>query len=76
VGRRCLPASAEVGGVALIIDAKNERVAGWYASYGAVPLLVLPFSLDKVVKKRKTTLESALLVAGRIHKVELRLFSI
>jgi len=35
-GRRCLLASAEVGGVVLLIDAKNERVAGWYASYGAV----------------------------------------
>ena len=40
----CL-ASAEVGGVVLVIDAKNERVAGWYASYGAVPLLDAPLSL-------------------------------
>jgi GNAT superfamily N-acetyltransferase len=37
-GRRCLLASTEVGGVVLVIDAKNERVAGWYAGYGAVPL--------------------------------------
>ena len=44
-GRRCLLASAEVGGVALVIDAKNERVAGWYASYGALPLLDTPLSL-------------------------------
>jgi GNAT superfamily N-acetyltransferase len=44
-GRRCLLASAEVGGVVLVIDAKNERVAGWYASYGAVPLLDAPLSL-------------------------------
>jgi hypothetical protein len=44
-GRRCLLASAEVGGVALVIDAKNERVAGWYAGYGAVPLLDAPFTL-------------------------------
>jgi hypothetical protein len=29
----------------LVIDAKNERVAGWYASYGAVPLLDAPLSL-------------------------------
>jgi GNAT superfamily N-acetyltransferase len=35
-GRRCLLASAEVGGMVLVIDAKNERAAGWYASYGAV----------------------------------------
>ncbi len=44
-GRRCLLASAEVGGVALLIDAKDELVAGWYASYGAVPLLDTPLSL-------------------------------
>ena len=44
-GRRCLLASAEVGGVVLVIDAKNERVAGWYATYGAVPLLDAPLSL-------------------------------
>jgi GNAT superfamily N-acetyltransferase len=44
-GRRCLLASAEIGGVVLVIDAKNERVAGWYASYGALPLLDAPLSL-------------------------------
>jgi len=44
-GRRCLRASQEVGGVALLIDAKNEHVARWYASYGALPLLDAPLSL-------------------------------
>jgi GNAT superfamily N-acetyltransferase len=44
-GRRCLLAAAEVGGVVLVIDAKNKRVAGWYASYGAVPLLDAPLTL-------------------------------
>jgi GNAT superfamily N-acetyltransferase len=44
-GRRCLLAAAEVGGVALLIDAKNEKVAGWYASYGAVPLADTPLTL-------------------------------
>jgi GNAT superfamily N-acetyltransferase len=44
-GRRCLLAAAEVGGVVLVIDAKNEKVAGWYASYGAVALLDSPLSL-------------------------------
>ncbi len=43
-GKRCLLASAEVGGVAIIIDAKNTRVAAWHASYGAVPLLDAPLS--------------------------------
>lgn len=44
-GRRCLHAATEVGGVALLIDAKNERVANRYASYGAVPLMDAPRSL-------------------------------
>jgi GNAT superfamily N-acetyltransferase len=44
-GRRCLLASAEVGGVVLVIDAKNEKAAKWYSSYGAVPLLDAPLSL-------------------------------
>jgi GNAT superfamily N-acetyltransferase len=44
-GKRCLLASAEVGGVVLVIDAKNDRAAGWYARYGAVPLLDAPLSL-------------------------------
>jgi GNAT superfamily N-acetyltransferase len=43
--RRCLRASAEVGGVVLIIDAKNDRAARWYASYGAVPLDNRPLTL-------------------------------
>jgi predicted GNAT family N-acyltransferase len=44
-GRRCLLAATEVGGVAILIDAKSERVAKWYASYGAVPLEDVPLSL-------------------------------
>lgn len=55
-GRRCLLAAAEVGGVALLIDAKNEKVAGWYAAYGALPLLDAPFSLLLPL----TTIEAAL----------------
>ena len=44
-GRRCLMAAAEVGGVVLVIDAKNERAAGWCASYGAMPMLDAPLTL-------------------------------
>jgi GNAT superfamily N-acetyltransferase len=43
--RRCLRASQEVGGTALLIDAKDERVAQWYGSYGAVRLNDAPLSL-------------------------------
>ncbi len=46
-GRRCLLVAAQAGGVALLIDAKNERVAEWYASYGAIPLLDTHLSLLK-----------------------------
>jgi len=58
-GRRCL--LAEVGGVVLVIDAKNERVAGWYASYGAVQLLDALLSLLLPL----ATIERALKKAGK-----------
>ena len=61
-GRRCILAAAEVGGVALLIDAKSERAAGWYAAYGALPLLDAPQSLVLPL----TTLEAALKAAGRL----------
>jgi GNAT superfamily N-acetyltransferase len=58
-GRRCLLASAEVGGVVVVIDAKNERVAGWYARYGAVPLLDAPLSLLLPLGTIATALKAA-----------------
>ena len=58
-GRRCLLASAEVGGVVLVIDAKNDRVARWYASYGAVPLLDAPLSLLLPLVTIEATLRAA-----------------
>jgi GNAT superfamily N-acetyltransferase len=60
-GRRCLRASAEVGGIALVIDAKNDRAAAWYASYGAMPLLDAPLTLLLPL----TTIEAALKHAGK-----------
>ena len=60
-GRRCLLAAAEVGGVVLVIDAKNERVAAWYASYGAVALVDAPLTLLLPLG----TVEAALRKAGR-----------
>ena len=61
-GRRCLRVGAEVGGVALLIDAKNAGVADWYASYGAVPLQDAPLSLLLPLK----TIHAALMVAGKL----------
>jgi GNAT superfamily N-acetyltransferase len=42
---RCSRAAQDVGGVAILIDAKNARAAEWYESYGALPLLDAPLSL-------------------------------
>lgn len=49
--RRCIRASTQVGGTLLFIDAKDQRAAGWYMSYGAIAIpkaplsLVLPYSV-------------------------------
>jgi hypothetical protein len=61
-GRRCLRVAAEAGGVALLIDAKNEGAAGWYANYGAVPLQDAPLSLLLPFK----TIHGALAAAGKV----------
>jgi GNAT superfamily N-acetyltransferase len=56
---RCLRVSSEVGGVALLIDAKNDQVAQWYMRYGAVRLvdsdlsLVLPFAMIADAMERR-----------------------
>jgi GNAT superfamily N-acetyltransferase len=42
---RCMTVAQEVGGVALLIDAKSDRAAQWYESHGAVRLLDAPLSL-------------------------------
>lgn len=42
---RCLRLADAGGGILLIIDAKNERAARWYAGYGAEPLRDKPLSL-------------------------------
>ncbi len=61
-GRRCLAVAAEVGGTILIIDAKNDRAAAWYASYGAVPLL----DTERTLVLPLATLETALKDAGNL----------
>jgi GNAT superfamily N-acetyltransferase len=58
-GRRCLLAAAEVGGLALLIDAKNERAAHWYSSYGAAPLADAPLSLVITLSTIRAALENA-----------------
>ena len=44
-GERALAVAAEVGGVALAIDARNAAAAGWYERFGALPLLDDPLRL-------------------------------
>lgn len=61
-GRRCLLVASQVGGVALLIDAKNKRIAQWYAGYGAVPLLDQLLSLLLPFK----SIHAALLAAGKL----------
>ena len=56
--RRCLAAATKVGGVALLIDAKSERAAKWYASFGAIPLLDAPLTLLLPLATIQRTLEN------------------
>ena len=51
--QRCKAVAEQVGGIGLMIDAKNQAVTNWYQSFGATPLhdepltLILPFSQFK-----------------------------
>ena len=63
-GRRCLRAAAEVGGVVMVIDAKNARVASCYGSYGAEPLRDAPLTLVLPL----ATIAPALATAGSPDK--------
>jgi GNAT superfamily N-acetyltransferase len=45
VADRCIRVAQDVGGVALLIDAKSDRAARWYESYGALRLEDAPLSL-------------------------------
>ena len=57
---RCIRVAEDVGGVALLIDAKDDRAARWYESYGALRLdnaplsLVLPLAVAADALTRKT----------------------
>jgi GNAT superfamily N-acetyltransferase len=58
-GRRCLRVAEEAGGTVMMIDAKNERVADWYASYGAVALLDAPLTLVLPLRTIAAALKAA-----------------
>ena len=57
-GRRCLLAATEVGGVALLIDAKNERAAKWYSSLRCGAAGGTPLSLRCHSRPSKNALEN------------------
>lgn len=43
--RRCIRASAAVGGTLMVIDAKDDEAASWYKSFGAVAIPRMPLTL-------------------------------
>ncbi len=46
----------------MLIDAKHDRAANWYVTYGAVPLKDAPLTLILAL----ATLEGALEAAGKL----------
>ncbi|WP_100550844.1 GNAT family N-acetyltransferase [Caedibacter taeniospiralis] len=44
-GKRCIFVASQAGGVAMLIDAKDEKAAKWYETFGAIRLLDKPNSL-------------------------------
>jgi GNAT superfamily N-acetyltransferase len=55
-GERALAVAQEVGGVALAIDAKDERAAAWYERFGALRLLSDPLKLVLPLETIRATL--------------------
>lgn len=55
-GKRCLRVAAEAGGMLMLIDAKNDRVAAWYESYGAIRLADTPRKLALPLETMRTVL--------------------
>jgi len=58
-GERALAVAAEVGGVALAIDAKDADAARWYARFGALKLLDDPLKLILPLSVVAAALEAA-----------------
>ena len=60
-GVRALAVAAQIGGVALAIDAKDAKAARWYERFGAIRLLDDPLKLILPLG----TIEDAVKIAGR-----------
>jgi GNAT superfamily N-acetyltransferase len=65
-GKRCLQVAAEAGGVALYIDAKSERAASWYETFGAERLIGAQNTPPIQMAMSLKTVEAALRAAGRL----------
>ncbi len=63
-GERALAVAAEVGGVALAIDAKDENAARWYERFGGLPLLDDPLKLILLL----SVIADAIKTAGKRKK--------
>jgi hypothetical protein len=63
-GERAIAVAAEVGGVALAIDAKDTQAVRWYERFGALALLD---DLLKLILPLRVIVE-ALKRAGRPHR--------
>ena len=57
---RCLRVTEEIGGVLMVIEAKNDRAAQWYGGFGAEPLKDRPLTLAAPL----TTFAAALRATG------------
>lgn len=64
--RRCLRLVAEGGGILLIIDAKNERAADWYESFGAERLQGQPHGEPPRLVIHLATFAADLRAAGHL----------
>jgi hypothetical protein len=60
---RALSVASQIGGVALAIDAKDERAARWYERFGALRLLDDPLELVLPL----ATLAAAVTAAQRLR---------
>jgi GNAT superfamily N-acetyltransferase len=56
---RCIRVAQDVGGAALLIDAKDDRAAAWYEGYGALRLEDAPLSLILPLAVAAAALECA-----------------
>ncbi len=63
-GKRALAVAAEVGGIALAIDARDDTASRWYLRFGALPLLDDPLKLILPL----SVIARAIVIAGKRRK--------